>query len=247
MNYKYKYKIILKQRTAMTSTTSIYIPRLSILYTENDVKYTFKLLNIGEVNRVDFVAITLKDSNETNNNFQSAFVHFDFLYDTAIAQEITNSVYHNLQLKLWLDNNVFWWILKNNNPIPETKLNIHQLAENMRLLEEKVKQQEELIEKLQNIIMNKRDDDNDNRHIRFTIEDNENDDDTIVSVASTHSSMPGLTPINDFNDFINNYHYNDYNDSESIYSNSSMPELISSDSDSSKNRVDFTKEYCDNY
>jgi hypothetical protein len=241
----------------MNSSMSIYIPRLSILYTENDVKYTFRLLNIGEVNRVDFVAITNKDTNEINDNFQSAFVHFEFLYDTAIAQETQNYLYNNMAFKLWVEENVFWWILNNNNPIPETKLNIHQLAENMRLLEEKVKQQEELIEKLQNIIMNKRDDDNDNRHIRFTnsdntftIEDNENDDDTIVSVASTHSSMPGLTPINvfnDFNDFINNYHYNDYNDSESIYSNSSMPELISSDSDSSKNRVDFTKEYCDNY
>ena len=101
MNFKYKYKIILKQRTAskMNSSMSIYIPRLSNLYTENDVKYTFRLLNIGEVNRVDFVAITLKDSNEINDKFQSAFVHFDFLYDTVIAQEITNSVYHNLQLK----------------------------------------------------------------------------------------------------------------------------------------------------
>jgi hypothetical protein len=224
----------------MNSSMSIYIPRLSNLYTENDVKYTFRLLNIGEVNRVDFVAITLKDSNEINDSFQSAFVHFDFLYDTAIAQEITNSVYHNLQLKLWVDNKVFWWILNNNNPIPETKLNIHQLAENMRLLEEKVKQQEELIEKLQNIIMNN---DNDTKHIRFTIEDyDDDDDDTIVSVASTHSSMPGLIPIN----ICNNYKYK-YEDTCSVSTHSSMPELISSDSDSSKNRVDFTKEYCDNY
>jgi hypothetical protein len=54
--------------------------------------------------------------------------------------------------------------------------------------------------------------------------------------------MPGLTAIDVLNEFLNNY-----DDNESVHSNSSMPGLISSDSDSSKNRVNFTKEYCDNY
>ena len=245
---------------------SIYIPRLSNLYTENDVKYTFRLLSIGEVNRVDFVPIdNHKNKNEINEHFQSAFVHFDFFYDTSIAQDTQNYLYNNIAFKLHLDDHTFWWILNNKNPIPETKLNIHQLAENMRLLEEKVKQQEETILRLQEII-----DENNNyddiaeaaiqgQHIYFndnseiTTEEEEEDDTTIVSIASTHSSMPGLTPINAFNDFMINYHYNDDNDNDdndnddkSIYSNNSMPALIS-DSDSSKNRVDFTKEYCDNY
>jgi hypothetical protein len=233
----------------MTSS-SIYIPRLSNLYTENDVKYTFRLLSIGEVNRVDFVPIhNHKNSNEINENFQSAFVHFDFFYDTSIAQDAQNYLYNSIAFKLHLDDHNFWWILNNKNPIPETKLNIHQLAENMRLLEEKVKQQEETILRLQDII-----DKNNNlrQHIYFNdnseITTEEEEEETIISIASTHSSMPGLTPINAFNDFMINYHYNDDNDSvHSTSTHSSMPGLISSDSDSSKNRVNFTKEYCDNY
>jgi hypothetical protein len=268
MNFKYNTKNIFKTKNpsiTMSSSNeikSICIPRLSNLYTENDVKYTFKLLSIGQVNRVDFVPIhNHKNNNKINENFQSAFVHFDFFYDTSIAQDTQNYLYNSIAFKLHLDDSTFWWILNNKNPIPETKLNIHQLAENMRLLEEKVKQQEETILRLQEII-----DENNNfdnieaeasaiagQHIYFndnseTTTEEDNDEDDELSIASTHSSMPGLTPINAFNDFMINYHYNDDNDNDdkSIYSNSSMPELIS-DSGSSKNRVNFTKEYCDNY
>jgi hypothetical protein len=134
----------------------------------------------------------------------------------------------------------------------------------MRLLEEKVKQQEETILRLQDIIDKNNNIDNNiavAQHIYFndnseiTTEEDDNDieeydEETIISIASTHSSMPGLTPINvfnDFNDFMINYHYNDDNDSlHSTSTHNSMPELIS-DSGSSKNRVSFTKEYCDNY
>lgn len=242
--------------TSSNEIKSICIPHLSILYTENDVKYTFRLLSIGQVNRVDFVPIhNHKNSNKINENFQSAFVHFDFFYDTSVAEDTQNYLHNNISFKLHVDDHTFWWILNNKNPIPETKLNIHQLAENMRLLEEKVKQQEETILKLQDIIDKNKNFDNivTGQHIYFnenseiSRDDNdieEYDEETIISIASTHSSMPGLTHIDVLNDFLNNY-----DDNESIHStstHSSMPELIS-DSDSSKNRVDFTKEYCDNY
>ncbi len=259
MNFKYNTKNIFKTKNpsiTMSSSNeikSICIPRLPILYTENDVKYTFKLLGIGEVNRVDFVPI------HNHKNFQLAFVHFDFFYDTSIAQDTQNYLYNSIAFKLYLDDHTFWWILNNNHPIPETKLNIHQLAENIRLLEEKVKQQEETILRLKDFIDKNNNSDNnigpaqhiyfnDNSDITTEEDDHEEDDDeTIISIASTHSSMPGLTPINVFHDFMINYHYNDDNDSvHSASTHSSMPELTS-DSGSSKNRVNFTKEYCDNY
>jgi hypothetical protein len=235
--------------TSSNEIKSICIPRLPILYTENDVKYTFKLLGIGEVNRVDFVPI------HNHKNFQLAFVHFDFFYDTAIAQEIQNYLYNNIACKLDVDNSTFWWILNNNHPIPETKLNIHQLAENIRLLEEKVKQQEETILRLQDFIDKNNNSDNitagqhiyfnDNSDITTEEDDHEEDDyETIISIASTHSSMPGLIPIDVLNNFLNNYDDNDSLHSTSTHN--SMRELIS-DSGSSKNRVNFTKEYCDNY
>ena len=243
--------------TSSNEIKSICIPRLSNLYTENDVKYTFKLLSIGEVNRVDFVPIhNHKNNNKINEHFQLAFVHFDFFYDTSIAQDIQNYLYNNIAYKLDVDDSTFWWILNNNNPIPETKLNIHQLAENMRLLEEKVKQQEETILRLQDFIDKNNNTDNniavaqhiyfnDNSEITTEEDDHEEDDyETIISIASTHSSMPGLIPIDVLNTFLNNYDDNDSLHSTSTHN--SMPELIS-DSGSSKNRVDFTKEYCDNY
>jgi hypothetical protein len=45
-----------------------------------------------------------------------------------------------------------WTLLKNKNPITETRLNIHQLAENSKKLEIQVREQEERIYKLESII-----------------------------------------------------------------------------------------------
>ncbi len=129
---------------------SFYIPRVSVSYTAENIKYIFRASRIGEVKRVDFVSITPREnmvSNSTTNEYQSAFIHITYMYESDIAKVIMKYVTDGTPYKFWVRPGLFWLILKNTNPIPETRQNIHQLAENARLLEERVVKQEQQIAK----------------------------------------------------------------------------------------------------
>jgi hypothetical protein len=124
---------------------TFYIPRIYGTYTVEDIIATFRLLYIGEVSRVDI--------NEKNESYMSAFVHMTHLYDSEIAWQVINTTYNeNASYKLWVEPDCYWMILKNTNPVAETHLNISQLAENARLLEEKVKASEDKIDRLEYVI-----------------------------------------------------------------------------------------------
>ena len=127
----------------MTVKFSFYIPRIYGDYTVEDVMASFRLLFIGEVRRVD-----IKDK---CTEYMSVFVHMDYLYDTEIAWNIVNETHTKAgQYTLWVDPDFYWIILKNTNPVADTHLNCHQLAENARLLEEKVVKLEELVQRQTN-------------------------------------------------------------------------------------------------
>ena len=131
----------------MSSPTkyNFYIPRIYGNYTVDDIIATFRLLYIGEVSRVDI--------NEKNDAYMSAFVHMDHLYDSEIAWQVINTTYNtNSPYRLWVDTDSYWMLLKNINPVAETHLNISQLAENARLLEEKVNLYEDKIDRMEYVI-----------------------------------------------------------------------------------------------
>jgi len=109
---------------------SVYIPHIPVAYTSEMVTYIFDQLAIGQVNRVDFLA-----PHETNPRIRQAFVHF-----TAYRNDITSTMTLKHALKqpyrLVVDNQGHYWDLcENKKPVPETHLNINQLAENMRILQ----------------------------------------------------------------------------------------------------------------
>jgi len=129
---------------------SFYIPRMSTTCTAENIKYIFRTSGIGEVKRVDFTSITPREnmvSNYNTNEWQSAFVHIVYMYDTVIAKVIMQNITAGAPYKFWFKPGLFWLILKNTNPIPDTIQNIHQIAENARLLEERVVKQEQQIAK----------------------------------------------------------------------------------------------------
>jgi hypothetical protein len=119
---------------------SVYIPTIKSSYKSQDIGLLFWNNKIGDVTRVDFAQF--KDAEK--NEFRQAFVHF-------IPLERTNSVleaieqdgkykFHPLnQYSL----NEYWLFLKNNAPVEETEQNIHQIAHNAKLMEEKTAQMEE--------------------------------------------------------------------------------------------------------
>lgn len=128
---------------------SMYIPRVASYYTEECIINTFENMGIGRVRRADFREI------ETETNYVSVFVHFTAIYDTDIATNIINMLGYrdndNSCFKLYLNphtSNQHWILLKNKNPVAETILNIHQVVENARILEERVAAQDEVIAQL---------------------------------------------------------------------------------------------------
>jgi hypothetical protein len=132
----------------MNQIISFYVPRLSVNYTSEHVKYIFRESGIGDVKRVDFTSIVSREnmvSNVTTNEYLSAFVHMNYMYETDISKVIMKYTIAGNPYKFWVKPGLFWLILKNTNPVPDTRQNIHQLAENARLLEERVAKQEQQI------------------------------------------------------------------------------------------------------
>jgi hypothetical protein len=123
---------------------SLYIPRIKKQYSVNDISRIFNDALIGNVKRVDFVECTTDDSRDTTS-FHSAFVHLHHYFDTEIGIDISSFANQNRTYRFYLSNNEYWLLLQNKNPVPETKMNIHQVVENARLLEQRVAEQEEII------------------------------------------------------------------------------------------------------
>lgn len=129
---------------------SYYIPRMSTDYDEERVKNVFRsVLFIGEIRRVDFVPI------EGTTRFRKAFIHFDHVFDNGIARAMVDGV-ETGSARIQpspIDKSFYWIILKNKNPIPETRLNIHQLAESIRFLQNAMEQQAEEMVVLKGLVL----------------------------------------------------------------------------------------------
>ena len=262
----------------MTSTNSnnlsFYIPRMYTNYTVEDIIYMFRLMYIGDVRRVDF--IQLESSTNPLNNYQSAFIHMECFYLTNVASKIQETVFiYDDHYKLWVGDNEYWWLMKTINPVADTHMNIHQLAENARILEKKVvdqqatiKRQSEQLDRLQNVvehIVGKFDEliniesdktfaaalDDLYYGIRspdkylWLTEDNEQDDD---KSSTTYTDMPPLvdqTALRVLNP-------DNMTDDLSVSSNNSMPQLINpadlneDSDDSAQARINFSRDLCDN-
>lgn len=124
---------------------SLYIPRINVNYTEEDIKYTFRLLFIGDVERVDFVELDGSYQRNPNSTYKSAFVHMDCYYASILANGIYNVLNNkrgNRCYKLNVSDNEYWLLKPNLRPVKYTDLNIHQIVENFTILENKVKELE---------------------------------------------------------------------------------------------------------
>lgn len=123
---------------------SFYIPRMNIKYNKIQVKDLLEDNINLVVKRIDFVSIVNPDKS-VNPDYRSAFIH---VYLRKGCEIIYRKTYvENKFYKFYLVDGYdsYWLLLKNKNPIPETELNLCQVVENARLLEERVEKQEEII------------------------------------------------------------------------------------------------------
>ena len=115
---------------------SIYIPRVFKFHTVESIANICFHAGIGIVHRVDFVAI------ENTEYYMSMFVHMKQVDSHSyLGNEILSQFDQGKSYKFLVNPNEFWILLKAKNVVPDTHLNVHQLAENHRLLEELVANQ----------------------------------------------------------------------------------------------------------
>lgn len=137
----------------MSSITSIYIPRMSVNVTEDQVIMEFDKFRIGQVRRVDFTPIVKRPGfgADVDSVVKSAFVHFRHYYYNELTLEIMRKIIdgESHRIRPACSTNEYWLLLKSTNPIPDTMLNPAQIVENCRILENKVNAQALTIEKLE--------------------------------------------------------------------------------------------------
>ena len=132
----------------MCSTLSVCIPRISVHFDQSMIEAQFKASFLVSVYRVDFVP------REDNKLYQTAFVYFT--YDTSgyFSQCVFNKILEKNDAqesyRMPISDDEYWWILPNRHPVQETMLNMHQMAENTRLLEARIHQLETLMKQQMN-------------------------------------------------------------------------------------------------
>lgn len=129
----------------MNSAASIYIPRMSLGWSIDFINKIMIQNRIGTMSHIDFTPINKKHGFSENyeQDFVSAFIHFsstDYLFENIKAGR---------PYKLQISPSEYWICLLNKNPIPRTMMNVHQIVENCRYLENLLELQGKKIELLE--------------------------------------------------------------------------------------------------
>lgn len=139
----------------MNSSASFYIPRMSLRQTEDMVKAEFANKGI-HVYSVDFTPVHKEQHGFKeiyDSQFMSAFVYiivpycYNKTYDEIITSFVTKTLF-----KFQVSASEYWILLKNNYPIPRSKMNVHQITENARYLELKIEEQQVQLETQQKLL-----------------------------------------------------------------------------------------------
>jgi hypothetical protein len=135
-----------------TNKPSFFIPRIDFQFTKTNIKDIFENLTGGVVSRVDFVSF-----NSEKGVGRRAYVHFEKWVPQIETMYSLIEQVGNIETTLRVSDGSLSGlvqILINTNPVPETTLNLNQLASNVEFLADQIKNQQLLIESQQNIIQN---------------------------------------------------------------------------------------------
>ena len=128
------------QNQTQTWTDSLFIPRINYSITKPDLKRFFEVsYPLGTVSRIDFVAF-----NNNHGSGRRAFVHFSEFTN----QEVKRTLLQDQKCDICIGGHNLRLII-NEKPVPETKLNLNQVAYNTDFLGEELKIQQEKIEELE--------------------------------------------------------------------------------------------------
>ena len=158
---------------------SIYVPRVANEHTVQSVTNIMAYFNIGIVHYVDFTPINKKPGfyELFDDKFKSAFIHFLDVPNYQLNTHFWNQISTHdstTPARLQISQTEYWMCLKNHSPIQRTIMNIHQVVENARYLEDRIKALEDTV----NNILNNNNKIEDKDNILDKIEDKLEDKDT---------------------------------------------------------------------
>ena len=112
--------------------------------TKNDLKHHFETTTDAKVSRVEFVSF-----NSDKGTGRRAFIHFSYWSNTnrqanAIRAKIESVGHYDFSLP---NSRIRLRLMVNKNPVPETEVTIQQVASNMDFMAEKIRIQEEEIQR----------------------------------------------------------------------------------------------------
>jgi hypothetical protein len=126
-------------------TNSLFIPAIDFSITKNELKDYLESLTDSKVSRIDFVSF-----NNDKGTGRRAFVHFSYWnssnkFATDIrAKIIKTNGYYEIPLP---NSRIYIRLMINKNPVPETDVTIQQVASNMDFMAEKIRIQEEELQR----------------------------------------------------------------------------------------------------
>jgi hypothetical protein len=152
----------------MNSQASIYIPRMSFGWSAEAIKELMEIHRIGSVSHVDFTPLNKKPGfvENVNGDLKSAFVHFShpvfvsgdeskveyYFLHKSVNKSFWDTIESGKSYKIKLASGGYLMCLKNKNPVQRTLMNIHQVAENGRHLENLISKQDKELKNLQEIV-----------------------------------------------------------------------------------------------
>jgi hypothetical protein len=117
----------------MSTSYSVFIPRVFPNIGEQRITTIFQQLDIGDVRKVDLIT---KENN--NGTFNMAFVHFEGLYNTAAAETFRQDVENpEKKAKIVYDDPWFWLVLpfiKKETPIDQTPIQESNFYDNQPMM-----------------------------------------------------------------------------------------------------------------
>jgi hypothetical protein len=131
-----------------TAGLSLYIPRMSEKYTEDDIKKIFYTSGVGQVEYVDFVAVRDNTQSQSEQKpkivWYSAFIK---LVCWGVNNHYLTTFVQNKSFKMYLSATEYWVVLPSKKELMRTRVNVHQLASYTEELFTKVAAYEEIIER----------------------------------------------------------------------------------------------------
>ena len=136
------------------SPFSIYIPRASTGYNASLLEHIFNR-DVGAVERIDLIPCgnaKWAERADPTRKYNKVFVHLKYFYNYSLSQTILTALSEDKAYYWYTQPCEYFILLKNRNPVPNSILNIHQVVDNCRLMDEQLTTNKQEIAELKKMV-----------------------------------------------------------------------------------------------